>query len=96
MRTVFVSEERTLLAQVREQLAASARQLAASGARQGIVATPEEWAIVGEPEEVRDAVAHYVESLGMTHLIVTRLRIGQVEAAALERSVRLAAEALGG
>lgn len=81
---------------MREQLAASARQLAASGARQGIVATPEEWAIVGEPEEVRDAVAHYVESLGMTHLIVTRLRIGQVEAAALERSVRLAAEALGG
>ena len=96
MRTVFVSEERALLAQVREQLAASARQLATSGARQGIVATPEDWAIVGEPAEVRDAVAHYVETLGMTHLIVTRLRIGQVEAATLERSVRLAAEALGG
>lgn len=94
MRTVFVSKERTLLAQVREQLAASARQLAASGTRQGIVTAPEEWAIVGEPDEVRDAVAHHVETLGMTHLIVTRLRIGQVEAAVLERSVRLAAEAL--
>lgn len=96
MRTVFVSEERTLLAQVREQLAASARQLAASGTRQGIVTAPEDWAIVGEPEEVRDAVARYVEALGMTHLIVTRLRIGQVDAAVLERSVRLAAEALLG
>ena len=96
MRTVFVSEDRTLLTQVREQLAASARQLAASGTRQGIVTEPEDWAIVGEPEEVRDALAHYVETLGMTHLIVTRLRIGQVDAAVLERSVRLAAEALLG
>lgn len=94
MRTVFVSRQRTLLAQVREQLAASARELAASGTRQGIVATPAEWAVVGEPAEVRDAVAHYVEALGMTHLIVTRLRIGRVDAAVLERSVRLAAEAL--
>lgn len=96
MRTVFVAEQPSLLVQVREQLAASARQLAASGARRGIAATPEEWAIVGEPSEVRDQVAAYVEDLGMTHLIVTRLRIGQLDAAVLERSVRLAAETLDG
>ena len=94
MRTVFVSDQPALLANVRDQLAASARQLAASGTRPGIATAPEDWAIVGEPAAVRDAVAHYVEELGMTHLVVTRLRIGRLEAATLERSVRLAAEAL--
>ncbi len=94
MRTVFVAESPSLLVRVRDQLAASARQLAASGARPGIVAAPEEWAIVGEPGEVRDQVAAYVEDLGMTHLIVTRLRIGQLHVEVLERSVRLAAETL--
>ena len=94
MRTMFVSDQPALLANVREQLAASARQLAASGTRAGIVTEPDDWAIVGEPAAVRDAVAHYVEDLGMTHLVVTRLRIGRLDAATLERSVRLAAETL--
>ena len=94
MRTLFVSEHRELLARVRDQLRTAARQMASSG-RPGVSSSADEWAIVGEPSEVVDTVARYVEELGMTHLIVTRLRIGRVETATLERSVRVAAEILG-
>ena len=95
MRTLFVAEDATLLARVREQLEQSARQVASSRLRRGISLAPDDWAIVGEPNEVRDKVAAYVEQLGMTHLIVTRLRIGGMEAGAIERSVQTAAEVLG-
>ena len=44
---------------------------------------------------MKDKVDAYVEQLGVTHLVVTRLRIGRLEPEALERSVRLAAEVLG-
>ena len=95
MRTLFVSEDGVLLGRVREQLEASARALAASGLRQGMSPSADDWAIVGEPNEVTDKVAAYVQDFGMTHLIVTRLRIGKVDSALLERSVRLAAQTLG-
>lgn len=95
MRTLFVSEDADLLARVRDQLGVSARQLATGGGRPGISLAPDDWAIVGEPREVEDKVAAYIEDLGMTHLIVTRLRIGRVETDVLERSVRTAAEILG-
>ena len=95
MRTLFVADDATLLARVREQLEQSARQVASSRLRRGISLAPDDWAIVGEPNEVRDKVAAYVEQLGMTHLIVTRLRIGGIEAGAIERSVQVAAEVLG-
>ncbi len=94
MRTLFVSSDSALLARVREQLQRSARQMASSGVRDGISPAADDWAIVGEPAEVRDRVAEYVEELGMTHLVATRLRIGQIPAEALERSVRVAVEIL--
>ena len=95
MRTLFVAKDAALLVRVREQLEQSARQLPSSRLRRGISLAPDDWAIVGEPNEVRDKVAAYVEQLGMTHLIVTRLRIGGMEAATIERSVQIAAEVLG-
>lgn len=94
MRTVFVAEDARLLGQVREQLAATARRMGQTDPRRP-ASTPEDWAIVGEPSEVKERVAAYVEELGMTHLVVTRLRIGRLDDDVLERSVRLAAEALG-
>lgn len=94
MRTLFVSSDSALLARVREQLQRSARQMASSGVRDGISPAADDWAIVGKPAEVRDRVAEYVEELGMTHLVATRLRIGQIPAEALERSVRVAVEIL--
>lgn len=79
MRTMFVSEHASLAAQVRDRLPGAA---------------PAEWAIVGTPQEVREDVAEYAATFGMTHLIVTRLRIAGVPTATLERSTRLAAELL--
>ena len=80
-----------LVAEIRSQLEIAARQLAATQ-RPGVSLAADDWAIIGEPHYVEDKVAAYVEELGMTHLIVTRLRIGRVETAALEHSVRTAAE----
>lgn len=94
MRTLFVSPDRRLVDRVRDQLGLAARQLARGG-RPGVSVDADDWAIVGGPPEVEDKVAAYVENLGMTHLIVTRLRIGRVDTAVLERSVRTAAELLG-
>ena len=93
MRTLFVSEDRRLVDQVRDQLGIAARQMA-SGGRPGISLEADDWAIVGDPATVADKVEAYVETLGMTHLVVTRLRIGRMESAVLERSVRTAAELL--
>ena len=91
MRTLFVSEDVKLVAEIRSQLEIAARQLAATQ-RPGVSLAADDWAIIGEPRYVEDKVAAYVEELGMTHLIVTRLRIGRVETTALEHSVRTAAE----
>jgi len=91
MRTLLVSEDAALVGRVREQLEITARELAATN-RPGVSLTADDWAIVGEPRYVEDKVAAYVEELGVTHLIVTRLRIGRVETSVLERSVRTAAE----
>ncbi|MDE0420280.1 MAG: LLM class flavin-dependent oxidoreductase [Gammaproteobacteria bacterium] len=93
MRTLLVSKDRRLLDRVRDQLGIAARQMA-SGGRPGLSLEADDWAIVGEPSAVADKVAAYEETLGLTHLIVTRLRIGGVETAVLEESVRTAAELL--
>ena len=90
MRTLFVSEDASLVERVRDRLEGGATPRA----RNGVPAR--DWAILGTPAEVRDQVAAYVEAFGMTHLVATRLRIGGVPTEQLERSARLAAEALVG
>ena len=90
MRTLFVAEDAAAVARVRERLASGAA-VAARGRGADAV---DEWAILGTPPEVQEQVAGYVEAFGVTHLIVTRLRIGGVAADVLERSARLAAEVL--
>ena len=54
----------------------------------------EQWSIVGEASYVQERVLEYRETLGLTHLIVTRLRIGGLPRERLERSVAETAEAL--
>lgn len=92
MRSLFVSEDAALVAGVRERLESHA-PAAARGRGGGAV---EDWAILGTPPEAKEQVAAYVEEFGVTHLVVTRLRIGGVPTDVLERSARLAAEALRG
>lgn len=88
MRTVFTSSEAGLVRRVRENLdrwAASADVVRRSAGE------IDDWAIVGEPGAVRDRIEQYRRELGMTHLVVTRLRIGGVDADQLERSLETVA-----
>ena len=95
MRTVFVSSDGRLVQRVREQLEEQARQMSSSGIRKGMSLAVDDWAIVGEPGEVKEKIDHYETELGMTDLIVTRLRIGKVDGDLLERSVAMTAELAG-
>ncbi len=72
MRAVFTSRSAARLAAVAEQLARVAERAARSG-RGGArpAAALEDWALVGEPEALRERVARYRERLGMTHLIAS-------------------------
>ena len=92
MRTIFVSENARLVSVIRGRLEEEARNLSGSGLRKGMSVEVDDWAIVGEPAAVRDRLAYYRSELGMTHVIVTRLRIGQIDSEVLERSVALTAE----
>jgi alkanesulfonate monooxygenase SsuD/methylene tetrahydromethanopterin reductase-like flavin-dependent oxidoreductase (luciferase family) len=98
MRSVFVSDDKEEVQTVRELLRKQASEARASGSplvRRGAGDDVATWALVGGRAEVADGVARYVEELGMTHLVVTRLRIGGVPADALERSLHTFAELLG-
>lgn len=90
MRTLFVAEDAAVVAGVRERL----QSAAPPAARERGAGAVDDWAILGTPPEVQQQVAAYVEEFGVTHLVVTRLRIGGVPTEALEHSVRLAAEVL--
>ncbi len=96
MRSAFLSDDARQIDRIKADLDAQARQAAASGSTiRRPPAAVEDWAIVGSPAAVADQVAEYRETLGMTHLIVTRLRIGKVDQPALERSVAGLIELLG-
>lgn len=96
MRSCFVSADSREVARVRDGLEAQARRMAAEAegrmARRFSTAV-DDWALVGEPAAVQDRVELYREELGMTHLVVTRLRIN-VDAASAERSVETMARLL--
>lgn len=65
MRTVVVARSAPAAGQIRETLASTVP--AAMADKAGAV---DDWAIVGEQEQVRDRLQHYREQLGLTHLIV--------------------------
>jgi len=95
MRTVFVSRDAALLARVRRDLAQQAETLRAQTngiLRARFSGSPHAWSLVGTPAEVRASIEDYRQRLGMTHLIATRLRVGNVDAAALTASLQSLAE----
>ncbi len=96
MRTMYCSQDAKRVAEVRSRLEAESRNVArgADGTQQET--TIDDWSIVGEPAFVRDVVQQYREDLGVTHLVVTRLRIGGLPSTDLEKSVALLAETLIG
>ena len=90
MRTTFISRDRARLRAARERLAEQAASLARSpvGAiRRGAGVRPEDWALVGEPEAVRDHIERYRERFAMTHLVASRTRLPGLEPGDFERSL---------
>ncbi len=72
MRTVFVSNDRGTCDRVRSGLIAQAVRMARSGTRlvsEEQLLDIENWALVGDLQQVRDGIDRYTESIGMTHLI---------------------------
>ncbi len=95
MRTLFISDDTAMLDDVRTRLSeqvATMRAQASGVMRDRLPASVDEWGLIGTPAQVRDGIARYRDELGMTHLIATRLRIGQVAPDALVRSLRCLAE----
>jgi len=93
MRTLFVSRNASLLARVREALARQAAALSSApiaSLRRHADSKVEDWALVGEPEAVADAVCRYRERLGMSHLIA-RSHVPGAEPAELAASLELVA-----
>jgi len=94
MRALFVTETAAETRAIRLALAEQARANPRIGDR--ILEKPavEDWSIVGEAGYVREVVDRYRERLGMTHLIVTRLREGGIDLVRMTRSVVRTAEVL--
>jgi alkanesulfonate monooxygenase SsuD/methylene tetrahydromethanopterin reductase-like flavin-dependent oxidoreductase (luciferase family) len=91
MRTIFMSSDRRQVGEVRERISAEAKK---SG-RLSENAAVDDWSIIGDEHFVRDRVTEYRERLGVSHLIVTRLRIGEVDDAAVQASMAGVAEVIG-
>ena len=90
MRTTFISRDRARLRAARERLGEQAASLARSpvGAiRRGAGVRPDDWALVGEPEAVRDRIEDYRERFAMTHLVASRTRLPGLEPGDFERSL---------
>ena len=90
MRTTFISNERPRLRAARERLAEQAASLARSpvaAIRRGAGESPEDWALVGEPEAVRDRIEEYRERFAVTHLVASRTRLPGLEPGDFERSL---------
>jgi alkanesulfonate monooxygenase SsuD/methylene tetrahydromethanopterin reductase-like flavin-dependent oxidoreductase (luciferase family) len=89
IRTVFASRSASQVARAREALARQAAAAARASRSRIHPTAPEDidaWALVGEPERVREGIARYRETLGMTHLIA-RAHLPGLEPAARAASV---------
>lgn len=82
MRTVFVSDSPATVKALRERLASIALP-------PGLKLSPQvdDWAILGDAHYVSDKIAAHRAALGMSHLIVTRLRVEGVGLGELRESV---------
>ena len=82
MRTIFITDNEGLAAQVR-----SALELTVPPSMRHKAAGVDEWAIVGDRHYARDKICEYTERLGMSHLIA-RGGLSGVDSAAQLRSLQ--------
>lgn len=95
MRTMYCSDDAKQVAEVRNRLESESGSAPRNADGVEKAAAIDDWSIVGEPGFVRESVSRYQEDLGVTHLVVTRLRIGGLPTSDLEKSVALTAETIG-
>ena len=86
MRTVFLGRRRRELDELKARLDAAGRP------RRDDRAGVDDWAIVGDRGFVAAKLDEYREALGVTHMVVTRLRIGGIGERRLRESVAEVAE----
>ena len=91
MRTVFLASS----ARQGEEIRARVHSQAQETGRLADGASVDDWTIIGDAALVADRVAEYRERLNVSHLIVTRLRIGGVERRDVEASMSTLAEIIG-
>jgi alkanesulfonate monooxygenase SsuD/methylene tetrahydromethanopterin reductase-like flavin-dependent oxidoreductase (luciferase family) len=97
IRTVFVSSDSARVREVREGLERQSREVARrlGGRFEALAQAPvEEWALVGEPAEVKDGIARYRERIGLTHLIA-RSQVPGASPEEMEGSARTLARTVG-
>ena len=86
MRTLFISRNPTLLKRVRQTLVRPTRSV---HPQQSVAL--DDWALVGEPNFVAEALGHYRELLGLTHLIA-RIHTEEIDPHDVRHCIELLAE----
>jgi len=89
MRSVYVSTSQRRADELLKALSGPRQRLA-----EVVTMDARDWAIIGDAAYVRDKIDEYTSTLGMTHLVATRLRLPGLEQADLERSLTELAELL--
>jgi alkanesulfonate monooxygenase SsuD/methylene tetrahydromethanopterin reductase-like flavin-dependent oxidoreductase (luciferase family) len=89
MRTVFVSNDAAEVAALKDRLGQQV-----DNTRLEAGESVDDWTLIGDPAFVRDGIQRYQETLGMTHLVATRLRLPGLAESDLRASVALLAETL--
>jgi alkanesulfonate monooxygenase SsuD/methylene tetrahydromethanopterin reductase-like flavin-dependent oxidoreductase (luciferase family) len=90
MRTVFLARTDRQGRDLKDHVHAQARLTGRITETDSV----DDWTIIGDRHFVSDRIAEYRERFGLSHLIVTRLRISGVERAAVEASMAELAELL--
>ena len=96
MRTVFVSEDEREVETVKNRLDREIRNVNTANDPQGRRISANDWAIVGSPSYFTDVIDEYKDTLNITELVITRLRIGGVPESSLANSVYLSAKTILG
>lgn len=90
MRSLFISEDSKEIKKLRENLS---KQTDNSYQNKG--ETVDDWAILGSANEVADKIELFVERVGLTHLIATRLRIPGITKKSFRESITHLAQLYG-
>ena len=90
MRTLFAHPDAGARDRVREGLERQASMIAQTAMRRAAPTSVDDFALVGEPAEVADGIAHWREELSVTHLIARTQMPGAEESEILASLEHLA------